>query len=140
MKLSGDSVTRKQSKISIHPKESFPGMNTYSGSCHCGKVCFSVADSLSDPVICNCTFCRKRGAILKKVAASAFELGSGEDCLSFYGNRDFSDHYFCNRCGIHVFTRSSRNGEDAVVVNLGCIEGIDRAELKPRLFDGATLL
>ena len=115
-------------------------MDTHSGNCHCGNVSFTVRNELNDPVICNCTFCQKRGSVLNKVLESEFVLVSGANCLSVYGNRDFSDHFFCSRCGVHVFTRSSRNGEDAVVVNLGCLENASIDDWMPRTFDGANLL
>ena len=115
-------------------------MNTHYGSCHCGFVKFQVETDLADPVRCNCSFCTRRGSILQKVPAEKFSLVNGEDSLAQYGAREFSDHFFCQQCGIHTFTRSSRNGEDAVVVNLACLAGIDLDAVAPRLFDGATLL
>ncbi len=115
-------------------------MTKYTGSCHCEAVQFSVDNDLSDPVWCNCSFCVRRGAVLQKVSAGQFSLINGEECLSRYGNREFSEHYFCKQCGIHSFTKSTRNGENAVVVNLRCIKGLDIDSLDPRIFDGATLL
>jgi hypothetical protein len=115
-------------------------MNSYLGSCHCGSVEFSVDSDLADPVWCNCSFCVRRGAVLQKVSAEQFSLSKGEEHLSRYGEREFSDHYFCSNCGIHVFTRSSRNGEDAVVVSLHCLKNVDLDAITPRTFDGATLL
>lgn len=115
-------------------------MNSYRGSCHCGALEIQVATDLADPVRCNCSFCARRGAILQKVPADKFELVRGDESNSVYGNREFSDHYFCKVCGVHVFTRSTRNDEDAVVVNVACLDDVDPSSLAPRLFDGATLL
>ncbi len=115
-------------------------MNTYIGSCHCGSVQFRAESDLADPVRCNCSFCTRRGAVLQKVPADQFGMISGDEYLSRYGAREFSDHYFCNICGIHAFTRSSRNNENAVVVNLACLSGVSLATITPRIFDGATLL
>lgn len=115
-------------------------LNKYSGACHCGKVRFEVDTDLSDPVRCNCSFCVKRGALLQRVLAPAFSLQGGEDELTRYGERSFSDHYFCKHCGVHVFTRLVRKGEQNVVVNLACLDGLDISSIEPRVFDGANLL
>ena len=115
-------------------------MKTHDGACHCGAVRFRVEADLADPVVCNCSFCVKRGALLQKVQSRQFSLIAGESTLSQYGSREFSDHFFCKECGIHCFTRSTRNNEDAVVVNLACLAGVDLEALTPRVFDGARLL
>jgi len=77
---------------------------------------------------------------LQKVTVTNFKLIHGDESLASYGKQDFSDHYFCSFCGIHVFTKTNRGGEDAVVVNLRCLGGVDVNAMEPRIFDGATLL
>jgi len=115
-------------------------VQTYLGTCHCGALQFQVKTDLADPVRCNCSFCIRRGTILQKVPANHFSVIRGKEAFARYGAREFSDHFFCKRCGIHTFTRSSRNGEDAVVVNLACLAGVDLDVITPRIFDGKTLL
>jgi hypothetical protein len=39
-----------------------------------------------------------------------------------------------------MFTRSTRAGENAVIVNLRCLHDVDASEFVPRIFDGAALL
>ena len=70
-------------------------MSRYSGTCHCKAVKFEVETDLSDPVRCNCSFCMKRGALLQRVPVDDFSLLSGESGLTRYGERSFSDHFFC---------------------------------------------
>ncbi|MGE0230607.1 MAG: GFA family protein [Flavobacteriaceae bacterium] len=115
-------------------------MTTYSGSCHCGEVTFDVMNDLTAPVRCNCSFCRRRGAMLHRVMTEEFCLKKGEDRVRAYGNRDFSKHFFCSTCGIHVFTRVDREGRKSVMVNLNCIEGLEIDALTPTHFDGARLI
>jgi len=115
-------------------------MSTYRGRCHCGAVRIEATTSLADPFTCNCSFCARRGAVLQKVEPEHFRLTAGESELTRYGARDFSDHYFCSRCGIHVFTRITRKNETSVAVNLACLDGVDLTSLSPRVFDGAKLL
>jgi hypothetical protein len=81
-----------------------------------------------------------KGATLLKVGAHQIEIRSGEDRLSRYGSREFSKHFSCNRCGIHVFTRISRSAASSVVLNLACVDEVGLGALSPRVFDGANLL
>jgi len=115
-------------------------MGTLRGNCHCGTVEFAVVTDLDEPFQCNCSFCIRRGGVLQKVATGDFQVLTGEGELTRYGARSFSDHFFCSTCGIHLFTRISRANEEAVAVNLACVDGIDLKSLTPRLFDGAKLL
>lgn len=113
---------------------------SHAGRCHCGAVHFAVNSELDDPLRCNCSFCRRRGAIVQKVPHEKFRLLAGENDLHVYGNREFSRHLFCRHCGIHVFTRIISEGEPVMAVNLACLDGVDLASFTPREFDGATLL
>ena len=115
-------------------------MAVHIGNCHCGKIEFQVETDLSDPVRCNCSFCACRGTLLQKVEAGQFTLISGDKDLSNYGSRDFSDHFFCTTCGVHAFTRSTRNDESTVIISIACLHDVDLKTIEPRQFDGARLL
>ena len=115
-------------------------MTTHRGHCHCGIVEFDVTTDVREPFQCNCSFCIRRGAVLQKVPRKDFKVLTGESELTRYGARTFSDHYFCHVCGIHVFTRITRENEESVAVNLVCVDGLDLKSLTPTLFDGAKLL
>jgi hypothetical protein len=114
-------------------------MKTYAGHCHCGSVTFEVDTDFAGLFRCNCSFCARRGAVVDKVPAASFRLVKGEASLGRYGNRDFSKHFFCSTCGIQCFTRITREAEESVAVNVGCLEGVEGLP-EPRLFDGANLL
>ena len=115
-------------------------LSEHIGSCHCGKVCFKIASPLDDPQVCNCSFCTRRGAIHHKVEIGDFELTTSEGSLRSYGERPFSNHYFCTTCGIHCYTRVQYGETDFYNVNLRCVEGMNPEALEPTVFDGATLL
>lgn len=115
-------------------------MKKYEGSCHCAKVKFSVEMSVDGPVRCNCSFCRRRGATLQSVDHRVFTLISGEGELSMYGSKEYAKHYFCQTCGIQVFTKVDYKGAKSVNVNLGCIHEVDPDSLEIRFFDGANKL
>ena len=37
---------------------------TYEGSCHCGKVRYTVETDLARVIECNCSICRRTGTLL----------------------------------------------------------------------------
>ncbi|MFT5014695.1 MAG: hypothetical protein ACJAX5_002161 [Patiriisocius sp.] len=55
----------------------------YQGCCHCGVVKFSVQADLDHVRVCDCSLCRKRGALNFRVEESDFELISSLDEITF---------------------------------------------------------
>ena len=114
---------------------------TFTGSCHCGTVRFEVTTSL-DPVLdCNCTICRKRGALWTYVGPEAFKLLSGEDAMTDYQfNKRNIHHLFCSTCGISSFARGrGADGQEGIGINVRCLDGIDVASLALTSSDGLSL-
>ena len=72
-------------------------MKTYKGSCHCGKVRFEVDADIDHVRLCDCSICRKRGALTHRVEESCFRLLTPLDELSLYQwhTRTAKD-YFCS--------------------------------------------
>jgi hypothetical protein len=111
-------------------------MQSYEGSCHCGRVTFSVRADLAAAVVCNCSICEKKGFLHVIVEPAAFELRSGEDALTTYRfNTGVAKHTFCRHCGVHPFY-VPRSHPDKVDVNVRCLAGVDANALEARLFDG----
>ncbi len=118
-----------------------PQSTKYSGGCHCGAVRYEV-EALLDPVIsCNCSICRKRGALMAFAPLVKFRLTNGEDVLSDYQfNRKVIHHQFCSTCGVASFGRGIRpDGFEMVAINVRCLDGVDLDTLKISKFDGASL-
>jgi hypothetical protein len=114
---------------------------TYAGSCHCGAVSYGVTADLGKTIVCNCSICRRTGAILAFVPAADFNLISGADSLVDYQfNRNIIHHLFCRTCGVRSFSRGrGPNGAETVAINVRCLDGVDPDSLSPRKFDGAKL-
>ena len=114
-------------------------LKAYKGSCHCGAVRFEAQTTLSPALRCNCSLCRRKGAVMAAVAPEHFKLLSGEESLSLYqsGTR-IAKHYFCKLCGIYTFHRP-RTNPNIYRVNVGCLEGVDALGLEVGLNDGASL-
>ena len=111
-------------------------MQTYKGSCHCGRVTFEVDGSVGTAIECNCSICHMKGAIWHGTDNAHFRILSGEADLGVYQFGTMTaKHYFCKECGISPFSRP-RIAPTRWVVNLRCIDGIDLSSLKIRPFDG----
>ena len=114
-------------------------LKPYKGSCHCGAVKFEAQSTLSPALRCNCSLCRRKGAVMAAVDPEHFRLLSGENSLSLYQfNTRAAKHYFCKLCGIYTFHRP-RTNPDIYRVNVGCLEGVDPFPLEAGLNDGASL-
>ena len=114
-------------------------MTTYRGSCHCGAVSFEVRTTLSPAMRCNCSLCRRKGAVMASVEPQDFKLLSGEEQLGLYQfNTNTAKHYFCKVCGIYTFHRP-RSNPNIYRVNVGCLDGVDPFALEIGLNDGAKL-
>ena len=100
---------------------------TYRGSCHCGRVRFEIDTDLDHVRVCDCSMCRRRGALNHRVKPEDFRLLTPLEELAVY---TFHTHtakdYFCPVCGIQPFRRP-RTAPELWTVNIRCIENIDGA-------------
>lgn len=109
---------------------------TYHGSCHCGQVRFELDGTIKYVLDCNCSVCRRRGALWHGANDQQVRVTKGTGALILYQfNTLTAKHYFCGICGIHPFARPRLNPEKWVV-NVRCIENIDIDILKIVKFNG----
>lgn len=107
---------------------------TYSGSCYCKRVKFSVELDLADGTHkCNCQSCWKRRLWIGYVKPDALTVISGEEHLhvSEEGSPD-GRGYFCSHCGVVPYLRLSEaewNGGRTIAVNLPSLDDLDPVEL-----------
>ncbi len=102
------------------------------GTCHCGNVRFEVElpDGLVNPSRCNCSICRRKGAIVVAVPLSAVSILSGKESLTLYQFNTFTaKHYFCSKCGIYTH-HQRRSNPQQYSVNVGCLKGVNPFELE----------
>jgi hypothetical protein len=103
----------------------------HKGSCHCGAVQFelSLPNGLEDLRRCDCSMCRRRGAVVASVPLSGINITQGEAVLSLYQfNTRTAKHYFCSKCGIYTHHQRRSNPEQ-YGVNVACLEGVNPFEL-----------
>ena len=102
-------------------------------SCHCGTVVLELAlpDGIVDPRRCDCSICRRRGAIVASVALAAITVVQGLEALKLYQfNTNVARHFFCANCGIYTH-HQRRSFPDRYGYNVGCLEGINPFDLEP---------
>ena len=102
-------------------------VETKRGRCHCGAVEFEVElhNGFEKLRRCNCSLCRRKGAVMASVAIDRLRVTKGQDKLSLYQwNTRTAKHYFCSLCGIYTHhQRRSAPGEFGF--NVACIDGVD---------------
>jgi hypothetical protein len=110
----------------------------YRGSCHCGRVTFELLSDLTPALRCNCSFCKRKGAVMVKAREGSFRITAGEDATALYQAGSMrARHYFCRVCGIYTF-HNPRSNPSQFRVNAGCLEGVDPLALSVDLIDGAA--
>ncbi len=99
----------------------------HKATCHCGSVELEVdlPDGIVDPHRCNCSICRRKGAIVGTVPLTGIRIVRGEDVLSLYQfDTKEAKHYFCSVCGIYTH-HQRRSNPNEYSINVGCLEGVN---------------
>ncbi len=115
-------------------------MATHEGSCHCGRIAFTVEGEVDEVIDCNCSLCRRRGALLAAFPREALKLTTPESGMGTYRfNKHVIAHHFCPECGVAPFSEGKgRDGSAMAMVNVRCLPGVDLSKLKVVAFDGAS--
>lgn len=120
---------------------------TYLGSCHCGAVKFEVDADIDHVIACDCSICRRRGALTFRVAEGDIRFLTPLSELSVYrwGTLTAVD-YFCPVCGILPYRRprtltdeERAHGGSIWAVNVRCLAGIDASSLPVKHGRGSQL-
>ena len=118
-----------------------PGMRTYAGGCHCGRVRYEATSDLGMVLECNCSHCMKRGLLLTFVTPDHFRIVTGADGLEDYQfNKKTIHHLMCPDCGIESFARGrGPDGKEMVAINVRCLDDVDVKSLTLTPFNGRDL-
>jgi hypothetical protein len=113
----------------------------HKATCHCGAVELelSLPEGVVDPRRCDCSMCRRRGAIVASVPLSGIRIVKGEDVLKLYQfNTKTARHYFCTNCGIYTHHQRRSNPEQ-YGFNIGCLEGVNPYDIgEVAVYDGVN--
>ena len=123
---------------------------TYQGSCHCGRVRFEVDADLDHVRVCDCSICRRRGALIHRVAEDRLRILTPLDELTLYQwHTRTAEDWFCRTCGILPFRRPRHRTPDEEAagappfsgwsVNVRCLEGVDVDAIPVQRVHGSRL-
>ncbi len=123
---------------------------TYKGACHCGKVRFEIDADIDHVRVCDCSICKKRGALIHRLPNEDVRLQAPLSELTLYQWGTFTaKDYFCPVCGILPFRRTSQPSEeetangvesfDGWAVNTRCLEDFDVSAVKSRQVFGSRI-
>lgn len=101
-------------------------------SCHCGLVELELdlPDGLVDLKRCNCSICRRKGAVMAYVPLDGLRILKGTKHLRTYQfNSRVAEHYFCSNCGIYTHHKT-RSTPHQYGFNVGCLDGINPFDIE----------
>ena len=115
-------------------------MATHTGSCHCGKVRYTVEGEIGDVLECNCSHCSRKGFLLWFVPRATLKIEGKPALTSYFFNKHVIEHTFCPTCGTQPFGYGKgRDGAETAAINVRCLEDVDLASVKRVPFDGRKL-
>jgi hypothetical protein len=100
-------------------------------SCHCGAVVLELdlPDGIVDPRRCDCSICRRKGAVAASVPLAGLRILQGADKLTLYQfNTKTARHYFCSTCGIYTHHQRRSNPQE-YGYNVACLDGVNPFDL-----------
>ena len=100
--------------------------------CHCGAIEaeINVPNNLDKILRCNCSLCKRKGAVMSMVKNEDFRITKGANKIKLYQfYTKVAKHYFCSICGIYTH-HNPRSNPKMTGFNLGCIDEINTFELK----------
>ena len=107
--------------------------------CHCGAIEAEIntPDNLEKILRCNCSLCKRKGAVMSMVKNEDFKIIKGADKLKVYQfHTKVAKHYFCSICGIYTH-HNPRSAPAMTGFNLGCVDEVKVEDLKDvAFFDG----
>lgn len=109
--------------------------------CHCGsvKIELYLPNGLIDIRRCDCSLCRRRGAVAASVPLDDINILQGNEHLKLYQfNTNTAKHYFCGNCGVYTH-HQRRTDPTQYGFNVACLEGINPLKISDiPTFDGVN--
>ena len=114
----------------------------YSTSCHCGSVTIIMQRPIRKLTRCNCSICRRYGALWAYQQRKAIRVADENGTLKSYTwGKGLLEFFHCSNCGcVTHYHHSDRrdDGSDMSAVNMRNIDDPARiAQLPIRLLDGS---
>jgi hypothetical protein len=110
------------------------------GSCHCGAVRWEFDGDSSRLTSCNCSICRRIGALWAYGTLANVTVTAAADATIAYvqGDKLLAIHT-CRTCGCttHWQSLAPEDGEWRIAVNMRMADPAAYADIRVRQFDGA---
>ncbi len=103
----------------------------HKATCHCGEVELELylPNGIEKPRRCDCSICRRKGAIVASVKLNGIRILKGQYSLKLYQfNTNTAKHYFCSNCGIYTH-HQRRSDPTEYGFNVGCLDGVNPFDL-----------
>lgn len=125
-------------------------MSKYKGSCHCGRVRFEIEAEIDHVRVCDCSICRRRGALNHRIPKeNLLLLTPWEDLVLYQWGSKTAKDFFCPTCGILPFRRpgdptpaeiaEGAKPFDGWAVNVRCLEGVDIESIPVKKIYGSRI-
>lgn len=118
--------------LNLREVDGVPIEHKHKATCHCGSVEIELdlPDGLVDVRRCDCSLCRRRGAVVASVPLSGIRIVRGEEYLKLYQfNTRTAKHYFCSECGIYTH-HQRRSNPTQYGFNVACLVGINSLKIE----------
>lgn len=87
-------------------------MSSYTGSCACGAVQYTINDDLQQQAsICHCTTCQAwSGGVFLYVASKNVQIRDPERNVQIWKSSEWAERAFCRTCGSALYCRITAEG------------------------------
>ena len=108
------------------------------GACHCGAIRLSIPSLPTVAISCNCSLCRRNGALWSKYEPGTVSVIADPDAINPYiwGDRTLCT-ISCKTCGSTTHWESLEDQRPGMAVNLNNFDPRLLARVRIRSFDGA---
>jgi hypothetical protein len=108
-------------------------------SCHCGAVHLEIEGELTEVTDCNCSICRRYGALWAYFPVTQVRLTPEEGGADLYlwGDKDIEFHR-CKACGCVTHWSPIDKTRNRMGVNARLLEPDELAKARVRKLDGAV--
>lgn len=118
--------------VNLDEVDGVPIKAKHKATCHCGSVEFELdlPNGLEDVRRCDCSLCRRRGAIAASIPLSGIRIVRGESVLNLYQfNTMTAKHFFCSKCGVYTH-HQRRSNPSQYGFNVACLEGVNPLKIE----------
>ena len=107
------------------------------GACHCGSVAFEIRQAPEQLVDCNCSICRRIGALWGHINPKNFRLTSNGETIGYIQGDESLVTHSCKNCGCTTYWLPVDENLERMAVNFRMCEPDVISQFRIRKFDGA---